>query len=414
MRIALLSYRSKQHSGGQGVYVRHLSAGLATLGHDVTIFSGQPYPEDLHPDVKLVQVPSLDLYREDDPFRTPKLREFRDWIDVLEYGIMATAGFPEPFTYSLRARRLDLRDFDIVHDNQSLGYGLLSIAQRQPFVATIHHPISRDRKVDLAAASWRRKWSMYRWYGFVKMQARVARRIPTLLGVSTVSAGDAITDFALDNEQFNVVPLGVETDLYAPTRERVPKRIVVVASADKPLKGLRHFLEAAAKLRTEYDINVQLVSNLDPEGRTARRIARGDLAGAITVHSGISDEQLADLIASAEVMVVPSLYEGFSLPAVEALACGTPLVASAAGALPETVGDAGVLVKPGDVEELVSAVKHFFDNPDHWAEYSARGRQRALDKYSWVAVARSTVDVYEKEIARYRSAIAKGLQHADR
>ncbi len=414
MRIALLSYRSKQHSGGQGVYVRHLSAGLATLGHDVTIFSGQPYPEDLHPDVKLVQVPSLDLYREDDPFRTPKLREFRDWIDVLEYGIMATAGFPEPLTYSLRARRLDLRDFDIVHDNQSLGYGLLSIAQRQPFVATIHHPISRDRKVDLAAASWRRKWSMYRWYGFVKMQARVARRIPTLLGVSTVSAGDAITDFALDNEQFNVVPLGVETDLYAPTRERVPKRIVVVASADKPLKGLRHFLEAAAKLRTEYDINVQLVSNLDPEGRTARRIARGDLAGAITVHSGISDEQLADLIASAEVMVVPSLYEGFSLPAVEALACGTPLVASAAGALPETVGDAGVLVKPGDVEELVAAVKHFFDNPDHWAEYSARGRQRALDKYSWVAVARSTVDVYEKEIVRYRSAIAKGLQHADR
>ncbi len=414
MRIALLSYRSKQHSGGQGVYVRHLSAGLATLGHEVTIFSGQPYPEDLHPDVKLVKVPSLDLYRDEDPFRTPKLREFRDWIDVLEYLIMGTAGFPEPLTFSLRARRLDLSGFDIVHDNQSLGYGLLSIGKRQPFAATIHHPISRDRKVDLAAASWRRKWSMFRWYGFVKMQARVARKIPTLLGVSTVSAGDAIEDFKLAKDQFNVVPLGVDTDLYAPTRERVPKRIVVVASADKPLKGLRHFLEAAAKLRTEHDINVQLVSNLDPEGRTVRRIAKGDLAGAITVHSGISDKELADLIASAEVMVVPSLYEGFSLPAVEALACGTPLVASAAGALPETVGDAGVLVKPGDVEELVTEVGRFFNDPAHRADYSARGRQRALDKYSWVAVARSTVEVYEKEIARKASAPVKGPQHVDR
>ncbi len=414
MRIALLSYRSKQHSGGQGVYVRHLSAGLATLGHEVTIFSGQPYPEDLHPDVTLVKVPSLDLYRDEDPFRTPKLREFRDWIDVLEYGTMATAGFPEPLTYSLRARRLDLSGFDIVHDNQCLGYGLLSILKRQPFVATIHHPISRDRKVDLAAANWRRKWSMYRWYGFVKMQARVARRIPTLLGVSTVSAQDAIDDFKLGNEQFNVVPLGVDTDLYAPTRERVPNRIVVVASADKPLKGLRYFLDAAAKVRTEIDIDVQLVSNLDPEGRTVRRIAKGDLAGAVTVHSGISDEELADLIASAQVMAIPSLYEGFSLPAVEGLACGTPLVASAAGALPETVGDAGVLVTPRDVEALATEMKRFLTDSDHWVDYSARGRQRALDKYSWVAVARSTVEVYQKEIARWAAAASKGTHHVDR
>jgi glycosyltransferase involved in cell wall biosynthesis len=255
---------------------------------------------------------------------------------------------------------------------------------------------------------------MYRWYGFVKMQARVARRIPTLLGVSTVSAQDAIDDFKLGNEQFNVVPLGVDTDLYAPTRERVPNRIVVVASADKPLKGLRYFLDAAAKVRTEIDIDVQLVSNLDPEGRTVRRIAKGDLAGAVTVHSGISDEELADLIASAQVMAIPSLYEGFSLPAVEGLACGTPLVASAAGALPETVGDAGVLVTPRDVEALATEMKRFLTDSDHWVDYSARGRQRALDKYSWVAVARSTVEVYQKEIARWAAAASKGTHHVDR
>lgn len=412
MRIALLSYRSKQHSGGQGVYVRHLSAGLAELGHDVTIFSGQPYPEDLHPKVELVKVPSLDLYREPDPFRTPKLREFRDWIDVLEYSIMAVSGFPEPLTFSLRARRLDLSDFDIVHDNQSLGYGLLSILRKQPFVATIHHPISRDRAVDIAASSGLRKLSMRRWYGFVRMQARVARRIPTLLGVSSVSAADAVHDFKLDPGQFRVVPLGVDTDLFAPNDNRVPGRIVVVASADKPLKGIAHFLEAAAKLRTEHDIDVHLVSTIEAGGETAKRIAEGDLAGAVTVHSGISDEKLAELISSAQVMVVPSLYEGFSLPAVEALACGTPLVASAAGALPETVGDAGVLVTPGDVQEIVTEVARFLTEPDHWAEYSTRGRERALDKYSWVAVARSTVAVYEEERARRADLRKKGLVDA--
>lgn len=414
MRIALLSYRSKQHSGGQGVYVRHLSAGLAELGHDVTIFSAQPYPEDLHRDVELVKVPSLDLYRDDDPFRTPHWREFRDRIDVLEYAIMATAGFPEPLTFGLRARRLDLSGFDIVHDNQSLGYGVLSILKRQPFVATIHHPISRDRAVDLAATPWWRKWSMYRWYGFVRMQARVARKIPRLLGVSTVSAADTVADFGLDTDQFRVVPLGVDTELFSPTRVRVRGRIVVVASADKPLKGLPHFLEAAAKLRTERDLDIHLISNLDPEGATARRIQAGDLAGAVTVHSGISDKELADLIASAEVMVVPSLYEGFSLPAVEALSCGTPLVASAAGALPETVGNAAVLVTPGDVEELVTEIGRFLDDPAHREDYARRGRQRALDRYSWVAVARSTVAVYEEEIARRGRTREKGIHHADR
>ena len=93
--------------------------------------------------------------------------------------------------------------------------------------------------------------------------------------------------------------------------------------------------------------------------------------------------------------------------------CGTPLVASAAGALPETVGDAGVLVKPRDVEALVAELKRFLTDPEHRADYSARGRQRALDKYSWVAVARSTAKVYEKEIARRASAPSKGTHHVD-
>ena len=149
LRIALLSYRSKPHSGGQGVYVRALSRELTALGHAVTVVSGQPYPE-LDDGVPLTRLPSLDLYREPDPFRTPRPTEFRDRIDLLEYATMCTAGFPEPLTFSLRAARLLLpraAGFDLVHDNQCLGAGLLQLTRAGvPTVATVHHPVAIEHQ----------------------------------------------------------------------------------------------------------------------------------------------------------------------------------------------------------------------------------------------------------------------------
>src|ERR1700760_3230392 len=196
MRIALLSYRSKPHCGGQGIYVRYLSRGLVELGHHVEVLSGQPYPEGLDPRVVLTEVPSLDMYREPDPFRIPRPGEIRDRIDLRELAAVWTAGFPEPRTFSLRAARLlagRRRDFHVVHDNQSLGVGLLKIAAAGlPVLATVHHPITRDRVVDLAAARWWRKPSVRRWYGFLAMQERVARGISQLLTVSS-SSGTGIT-----------------------------------------------------------------------------------------------------------------------------------------------------------------------------------------------------------------------------
>src|SRR6202046_3224641 len=132
------------------------------------------------------------MYREPDPFRIPHPREIRDRVDLLELGGVGKTGLPEPRTFSLRAARLladRLEDFDVVHDNQSLGVGLLTIAATgMPVVATVHHPITRDRVLDLAAARWWRKPSVRRWYGFLKMQERVARSIPELLTVSSSSA----------------------------------------------------------------------------------------------------------------------------------------------------------------------------------------------------------------------------------
>lgn len=404
MRIALLSYRSKAHCGGQGVYVRYLSQGLVELGHEVEVFSGQPYPEDLDPRVTLTKVPSLDLFREPDPFRTPKLSEFNSAADVLEYALTSTGAFAEPLTFGLRAKKLlkaRRRDFDIVHDNQSLGYGLLAIQRRMPLVATVHHPISRDRKVELAAAPWRRKLSVSRWYSFVPMQARVARRIPIVLAVAGTSAADSVADFDLDPEQMRVVPLGVDTEVFAPAGARVPGRIVAIASADRPLKGVVHLLEAVAKLRTEHEVHLELVSHLEPGGATERRIAELGIGDAVHVVNGLSDADLAALLASAEVMCVPSLYEGFSLPTVEAMSCGTPVVASRAGALPEVVGTDGecaVLVEPGDPEALAAAMRELFDSPETRERLGAAGRQRALDRYSWTSVAEATVAAYTEAI----------------
>ena len=419
MRIALLSYRSKTHCGGQGVYVRHLSAGLVELGHEVEVFSGQPYPEGLDPRVRLTEVPSLDLYREPDPFRVPHPREIRDRIDALELATMWTAGFPEPRTFSLRAARLlsARRDeFDVVHDNQCLGTGLLDIAGFLPVVATVHHPITRDLELDLAAARWWRRPLVRRWYGFAAMQKRVARRIPDLLTVSSSSAADIADDFGVTHDQLHVVPLGVDTDLFAPSAAvRVGGRIIAISSADRPLKGIGNLLQSVARLRSGHDLELQLVARLEPDGPTEKLIADLGISDIVRISSGLSDAELAALFASAEVACIPSLYEGFSLPAVEAMASGTPVVASRAGALPEVLGADGEcadLVTPGDVDELTRALGRLLDSPDrrHWM--GTAGRRRALDVFSWESVAAQTVRVYEQAIAR--AAAARGpLQPVD-
>lgn len=408
MRIALLSYRSKTHCGGQGVYVRHLSRGLVELGHDVEVFSGQPYPEILDPRVRLTEVPSLDLYREPDPFRVPRPSEIRDRIDALELATMWTSGFPEPRTFSLRAARLlaaRLDEFDVVHDNQCLGTGLLRIADMGlPVVATVHHPITRDRVLDLAAAKWWRKPLVHRWYGFAQMQKRVARNIPDLLTVSSSSATDIADDFGVSPQQLRVVPLGVDTDLFKPSdKPRVPGRIIAISSADRPLKGIGHLLHAVAKLRAEHDLELQLVAKLEPNGPTEKLIAELGISDIVHTTSGLSDEDLAGLFASAEIACIPSLYEGFSLPAVEAMASGTPIVASRAGALPEVLGADGEcadLVAPGDVNELIAALGRQLESPERRQWLGTAGRRRALDVFSWESVAAQTVRVYEQAIAR--------------
>jgi glycosyltransferase involved in cell wall biosynthesis len=412
LRIAFLVYRGNPRCGGQGVYTRHLTRELVALGHSVEVFAGQPWPE-VDEGVGFTPVPSLDLYRDPDPFRIPKLREFRNShttpIAALEFAVMCTAGFPEPWTFSLRTRRLlaaRLGQFDLVHDNQCLGNGILGMMEDGwPLLTTLHHPITVDRQLALSHATnpWQ-QFTQRRWFGFLRMQVKVARALSRVVTVSESSKADIAAQMHVDSARMTVVPVGVDHTVFRPRDEVEPiaGRIMVTSSSDVPMKGLVPLLEAVAKLRTERDIELVVIGNPRPDGRVAKAIERLDLAPIVRCVTGISDDELACNYASAQVAVVPSLYEGFSLPAIEAMACGVALVATTGGALPEVVGTdevTGLLVPPDDPGALAGAIGRLLDDDELRRNLGAAGRQRVLGRFTWQVTAAGTAEQYRALMA---------------
>ncbi|MCB1029885.1 MAG: glycosyltransferase family 4 protein [Acidimicrobiales bacterium] len=404
LRIALLAYRGKPHCGGQGIYVRHLSKALVDLGHSVEVFGGPPYPE-LDPRVKLTKLPSLEIYNDYFPMRQPGLWELKNWKDWLEVSTFTLGTFPEPLAFTMRAwdelkHRKD--DFDIVHDNQSLGFGLLLIEREGlPVIATIHHPITVDRRLEIEhAQGLLKKLNLMRWYAFTDMQTEVARRLKRVITVSENSFKDINADHKVPTDRMHIVPVGVDPELFLPVEDvkRTPGMIITTASADVAMKGLRYLLEAVAKLRTERpDVTLTVIGKAKPGGESARTIDELGLADAVTFVSGVEDQRIVELYSEAEVAVVPSLYEGFSLPAIEAMSCAIPLVATTGGAVPEVVGpdnETAFLVPPGDSGALASKIAHVLDHPKVAARVGAAGRQRVIDHWSWRHTAERTVDEY--------------------
>jgi glycosyltransferase involved in cell wall biosynthesis len=409
LRIALLAYRGKPHVGGQGVYVRHLAKALADLGHHVEVLGGQPYPE-LDSRVPLVELPSLDIYNDHFPMRMPGLWELKDWTDFAEVTSFSFGQFPEPLAFSLRAwRHLRSRtgEFDLVHDNQSLGYGLLAIERDGlPVISTIHHPITVDRRLELEhAEGWYKRLTLRRWYSFTNMQTRVAKRLTRVVTVSENSFHDIARDHEVDPNRMAIVPVGVDVDLFRPLPDvaPVPGRLITTASADVTMKGLSYLLEALAKIRTERDdAHLVVIGKRKPGGRSDETIRSLGLEDHVTFVTGVPDQRIIELYAEAELAVVPSLYEGFSLPAIEAMACGTPLVATSGGALPEVVGSDGetaLVVPPGDSEALAAKLRWALGRDDLRATVGAAGRQRVVDQWSWKHTAAKTAEQYRIRLA---------------
>jgi len=410
LRIALLTYRGKPHVGGQGIYVRHLAKALVDLGHHVEVFSGQPHPH-LDPRVAHHPLHSLDIYNDHFPMRMPGLWELKSLADFVEVTAFSVGTFPEPLAFSVRAfGALNARrhDFDLVHDNQSLGYGLLAIERIAglPLIATIHHPITVDRRLEIEHADGLyRKLTLARWYGFTRMQTEVARRLKRVITVSESSFADIAREHKVNPERMHIVPVGVDPEMFRPLASvtRRPGHLITTASADVAMKGLTFLLEALAKLRVERpEVHLTVIGRKKEGGRSADTIDRLGLTDHVEFVTGVSDERIVELYGEAELAVVPSLYEGFSLPAIEAMSCGVPVVSTTGGALPEVVGadgDTALLVAPGDPEALTAKIGWALDHPGIRRRVGAAGRERVKAQWSWHHTAARTVEQYRARLA---------------
>jgi len=368
LRVCLLSYRSHPHCGGQGVYIYNLSRALKDLGHHVEVVSGPPIPQ-LDKDIKLFQLPGLDLYNPDDLFRMPSLKELSDPINLMEWLGVSTMGFPEPFTFGLRAYRF-LRKrrhkYDIVHDNQSLSYSIKSI------------------KV-------------------IGMQKRVARTLSHIITVSQAAKNDISKNFGIPQERFKVIMNGINTDLFYPVSEirREKGRIIVTSSSDTPIKGLRYLLEAVAEISKTLDVRLVIVGTVKKNGDIEKLIKNLGIKERIAFTGRIDNEAFVQQYARASLAIVPSVYEGFGFPAGEAMACGLPVVSTTGGALPEVVGDAGVLVPPANSRELVNAITQLLENPEQAEKMGRAGFNRVHHRFSWKKAAEMTAAAYRETIRDY-------------
>ena len=418
LRIAYLTYRGKPHVGGQGVYTRHLTKALVDLGHHVEVFGGQPYPI-LDPRVQLHQLPSLDIFNDAHPGRFPAYWEINDWPNFVESAQFLKGTFGEPRSFSIRAHRAlktRVNDFDIVHDNQCLGYGILKIEKIIPTIVTLHHPITKDRKLEMEhTPTWWKRKAIGRWYSFVEMQGKVASKMPRVVVVSKNSIDDIHTDMKVSLDRMRLVPVGVDHELFSPkpSVQRKPGHMITTASADVALKGLSYLLEALAKLRTEREVHLTIIGK-PREGANADLIRSLGLEDCITHVSGVTDERIVELYAEAELAVVPSLYEGFSLPAIEAMATGTCLVATTGGALPEVTGvdnDTVLSCPAGDAEALAAAIRRGLDSKELRDRIGAAGRTRVVERWSWRHCAALTVDQYKEVLSMPHN--VKKLQRRD-
>lgn len=407
LRIALLGYRSNPYSGGQGIYLKYISQALVDAGHQVDVISGEPYPE-LDERVGLIKLPGLNLFAQESHLTALRPRHLLSTTDFFEWFSMASGGFPEPYTFGRRVAR-HLRQpghgYDIIHDNQSLSYGVLRLQQHTPLLTTIHHPITWDRDIALNhAPSWQHRLLIRRWHNFLNMQRAVAKKLRHIVTVSERSRKDIGDAFDIDSERIHVIYNGIDTEVFRPEASiaRNPWQLITTASADQPLKGTQHLIPAFARLIREFPkLRLVFIGRPKPGGETEKLMARHGIKDRIRFVHGISPEVIRTLYASSAIAVVPSEYEGFGLPAGEAMACSVPVVSTDGGALPEVVGDAAVVVPVGDPQALGDAIAGLLRDDGARERLGRIGRQRIIERFSWQRAAEQMTQLYQQIAGPY-------------
>jgi len=371
LKIGLLSYRSHPYSGGQGIYIKHLSKALKGLGHEVSVLSGPPYPE-LDQSIELIKIPSLGLFETEDRMKKFNLNLFFNPIDFYEWITVMTGGFPEPYTYGkrvLRYLRENQKEFDIILDNQSLSGSLLSIQKIYPLAVTIHHPITKDYKLEMESASnWKEKLSSTRWHNFLPMQKRVVPRLQNIICVSQPSKEDVINEFLAAKDNIRVIPNGIDINTFKPSglTKELNFRIVTTASADIPLKGLRHLLSALPRIIRKFPLTTLTVIGKSPKKSKLNKI--------------IDDLELEDRI----------IFK--------------PLISTDSGGLKQVIGDAALKIKPGSVEEIEEGILKLFNEDELRTQLAIKGRKRMEEMFDWNIAAKNYAGFFEEIIQSFNHA----------
>jgi glycosyltransferase involved in cell wall biosynthesis len=370
------------------------------------VVSGPPYP-DLDDGIRLIKLPSLDLYSVSsvqrlfiDPRKLNTFPSLAEWLGTI------SGYFSEPLAFGMRAydliRNSENNKYDIVHDNQTLAYGVLKIQELgYPVVETIHHPVTIDRDIAVkSATSLKDKLGLRRWFSFINMQIKVARKLPHIITVSQTASRHITDTFGISEDKLRVIYNGIDTDIFSPSPKvnRLENRLLVVISRDTAVKGLRYMLEALAILRQKHNLELIVVAKETDNITTQKLISNLGIRDYVKFIDEIDTDELVNQYRLASVVVIPSIYEGFGLPAAEAMACGVPVVSTTAGALPEVVGDAGILVPSADTKALAEAISALVVSPNKRKHLSEMGRKRIVQMFNWRNTAQRTVDVYAEAI----------------
>ena len=411
MRIAFIVYQGNPSSGGQGVFTYYLSRELSRLGHEVHVIAGRPYPEvddavHFHK-LKTYRIwdfmADIDEYR----FRTNPLLFFHP-VNMFEMASTRLSLGSLLFMFSMRAYNKlhelsQEQPFDLVHDNQTLSYGILLMkAKGVPVVASVHHPWAIDRKTRLAQAKGvHQKALAHLWYPWV-MQNIVARRLDRIITCSDNAALTIQQEMRLPPELLQVIHYGADTDVFRPLDdvEKEPGSILFVGDSEDRNKGARYLLEAMHPLRHRVPFHITFVDHRSVYHlKTVQSLKeKYRLGNFVTVLPRASTEDLVRLYNRTQIVVSPSLYEGFGLPAVEAMACGVPVVATRAGALSEIIEDGvtGILVPPADANALGEAISSLLADPERCRRMGEAGRRRVVENFTWRRTAQRMVEVYEE------------------
>jgi glycosyltransferase involved in cell wall biosynthesis len=273
-------------------------------------------------------------------------------------------------------------------------------------VVTMHDTLALARP-DLVFPTWQGRvaWAL--------KEHAAARRADRILTVSESARRDLLAWFKLPGDRVRVVtegpgdvfgprPPGAESNA-ALRRSGVEPgtRFLLYVGGLSPHKNLPRLIEAFARAGLDRDgLRLVLVGDTGdvfhthvPELRAA--VARAGLGDRVVFTGFVPDDDLVELYNRAEALVQPSLMEGFGLPPVEAMACGTPVVASAAGSLPEVVGEAGLFFDPTDVGAIAAALRRVADDSALRADLADRSLRRAA-RFNWSASARAILGCFEE------------------